>query len=137
MMMLDGKIQKLIMLLDQYIDDSRILRIKPGIDEKLDALQDEIDDYLEKFAEKQADAAEILGLPPTGRLEISLVLWPNLAIYFEHDVRKISLRKNFRSFLQTSNLKKLIVKGTSSELRIDTNQISTKNSMSSQSNVLV
>ena len=74
MMMLDGKIQKLIMLLDQYIDDSRILRIKPGIDEKLDALQDEIDDYLEKFAEKQADAAEILGLPPTGRLEISLVL---------------------------------------------------------------
>ena len=65
MMMLDGKIQKLIMLLDQYIDDSRILRIKPGIDEKLDSLQDEIDDYLEKFAEKQADAAETLGLPPT------------------------------------------------------------------------
>ena len=70
MMMLDGKIQKLIMLLDQYIDDTRILRIKSGIDEKLDSLQDEIDDYLEKFAEKQADAAETVGLPPTGQLEL-------------------------------------------------------------------
>ena len=127
MMMLDGKIQKLIMLLDQYIDDSRILRIKPGIDEKLDSLQDEIDDYLEKFAEKQADAAEALGLPPTGPLKTSSKCFFKLNPCYYH----------FSTLLQTSNSKRLIAKGTSSELRIDTNRISIKNLMSFQSNVPV
>ena len=61
--MLDGKIQKLIMLLDSHIDhDSATLRVKSGIDERLDQIQEEMDGFFDAFTEKQAEAAQVLGL---------------------------------------------------------------------------
>ena len=65
LIMLDGKIQKLIMLLDSHIDNERTLRIQSGIDAKLDSIQNDLDECMEDFTEEQGK-----------RVEITLILFP-------------------------------------------------------------
>lgn len=65
LIMLDGKIQKLIMLLDSHIDNERTLRIQSGIDAKLDSIQNDLDECMEDFTEEQGK-----------RVDITLILFP-------------------------------------------------------------
>ena len=39
-LMLDGKIQKLVMLIDTHVENGQSIRIKPGIDEELDQIRE-------------------------------------------------------------------------------------------------
>ena len=59
LIMLDGKIQKLIMLLDSHIDNERTLRIQSGIDAKLDSIQNDLDECMEDFTEEQGKGVDI------------------------------------------------------------------------------
>ena len=60
LIMLDGKIQKLIMLLDSHIDNERTLRIQSGIDAKLDSIQNDLDECMENFTEEQGKGVKLL-----------------------------------------------------------------------------
>jgi len=59
----DGKIQKLILLFESHIDMTRNLAIKRGIDNDLDEQVEKAEEVVERMAELVSDAADALDLP--------------------------------------------------------------------------
>ena len=59
--MLDGKIQKLIRLLDQHIESGRKSLLKKGIDSKLDEIAEKLEEIETKLENRRSEVAAQLG----------------------------------------------------------------------------
>ena len=60
--MLDGKVQKLIMFLDQHVDPENKTRLKEGVDENLDCIAEKLIELEQKIDTCRSAAAAEVGL---------------------------------------------------------------------------
>lgn len=106
--MLDGKVQKLIMFLDQHVDPANKTRLKKGVDENLDEIAEKLIEYERKIDTCRSSAAAEAGLND----DQVKILDQNGIFYFRTANRNESKIKKF----ETVSVKKQQIVFTSSKL---------------------